>query len=669
MFMLLAYPLGFPLLLLCLLLPQRQRIRELMVRFVVVVVITSCWTPSPSHNHNLPQQEEVNRQSSIADRPIALLELSEIQRDSIYEETKLVVAYRQGKEALAAFNRQRRLPPFVLGGGLFLTGAMLILSTMLFGAPRIFSLLGFPVGVLPGLTTMALAVLHGDDWMIEKTMIFVTTFGVIFGCSFCAGIIAIVSAYVNQAERTCIDYRRKIVPCWCSIINVLCYFVLVALCFEVVVRRLVIALYTKRDIGARLEVCWRIWGKWLIVKAATSVLFQAPFAFFPEGREFMSSSSGIIEILTMVETAALGYLAFHHSLRTRLQVWLARFGTVSDHMAVAALMSQGGDKPIEEVMTIAKEQLRYVTFSSMDISDFDTSGGGRSHTKYHKSTHCQPRDIDVFVSHRQVDFLPFQSSCLYYNIDLYRPAYSWHDPPLPKFQALERYCAEFSKEHNREARIFFEMCCLDPDSASEPQSHPVYLMSSERLLVLLGPTYFSQTWCVCFELFMFIEAGGGASRIDVLPILGTTLPSDEIDVTLCECAFESDVVAMEEVVAACGSATKFSRRLSDSLRAVSVRMESGQTDAPSTDTAVRVRSRRLSGTILLTQELGHLSRQFEKMKPGCWWCVRRIYIVYQTCLKAQRLLSRTHRVNVFLLVVRLLSTSMMALLDDQADQV
>ena len=30
--MLLVYPLGFPLLLLCLLLPQRARIRELMVR-------------------------------------------------------------------------------------------------------------------------------------------------------------------------------------------------------------------------------------------------------------------------------------------------------------------------------------------------------------------------------------------------------------------------------------------------------------------------------------------------------------------------------------------------------------------------------------------------------------------------------------------------------------
>ena len=63
------------------------------------------------------------------------------------------------------------------------------------------------------------------------------------------------------------------------------------------------------------------------------------------------------------------------------------------------------------------------------------------------------------------------------------------------------------------------------------------------------------------------------------------------------------------------------------------------------ETAIRVRTRRKSGTILLTEELGHLSRHFEKTKPGCWWT------------------------TVFLLVVRLLSTSLAALLRDQGSQV
>jgi hypothetical protein len=40
--------------------------------------------------------EELTRQSAIADRPIALLEVSAVERDLNYEETKLVVKYKHG---------------------------------------------------------------------------------------------------------------------------------------------------------------------------------------------------------------------------------------------------------------------------------------------------------------------------------------------------------------------------------------------------------------------------------------------------------------------------------------------------------------------------------------------------------------------------------------------
>ena len=141
-------------------------------------------------------------------------------------------------------------------------------------------------------------------------------------------------------------------------------------------------------------------------------------------------------------------------------------------MAVASLMSHGGHT-LEEVMRVAKAKLRCVTFSSMNASDFDTSlGGDRSHDKFAKSTHCEPRDIDLFISH------------------------SWRDPPLEKWAALKSYCEKFRDLHHRDARLFVDMFCLDPDSASEPQYHPVYLMASNRLVVLKGPTFMTRLWYV-----------------------------------------------------------------------------------------------------------------------------------------------------------------------------
>lgn len=129
---------------------------------------------------------------------------------------------------------------------------------------------------------------------------------------------------------------------------------------------------------------------------------------------------------------------------------------------------------------------------------------------------------------------------------------------------------------------------------------------------------------------MFIEAGGHARSIDILPILGATLPMDGVNVTSCECADESDMAALKAVVASCGSAAKLNHRLSGILRLFIVMEEVSMRSATHRVHAIKTeqsegaevsRSRRLSGTILLTEELGHLARQFERTKPSCWWCV------------------------------------------------
>ena len=594
--MLLLYPFGFPLLLLCLLLPQRARIRELM--------------------------SEVHRQSLIAARPVALHELSEVQRDSNYEETMLIVKCKHGKEALMAFNRERRLPALFGGTLLILAGVALVMSPVIFEAPVVYASLGVVVGFLPGVTLSGLAIQPGDDRVIKRLFVAMLLIGAGYGCSYVIKIKALLTPIFDGGDRECVDFRSVSAPCWLSAIHVAMYFANMLVCFEVVVRRTVVTLYTARNVGSRFTLMWSLWARWLIAFAATASVFLAPYLTFAQGLAFLRSPEGAVYIVEAIMMAALG-IGSYKKWHIGLQTWLSTFGTVTHAMVVATLMSQGGDKPLEEVMANAKDKLRYVTLSSMSVSDFEVSGGGRSQEKYSKSVHCRPRDIDVFVTH------------------------SWSDPPLEKWESLKKYCDDFSKKHNREAWLWVDLFCLDPDVPSEPQYHPVYMMSAERLVVLKGPTFKEKLWCAC-ELLIWVEVGGSTSSIDILPFAGCTLSVDDdnwVDVRAASptSAFQ---LAVLEVIRACGSAAKFGRRVSDILDAVSVQLEqSRHTGAPATDVAVRVRSRRLSTTILLTQELGHLFRQFEKMRPGYWW------------------------INLFLLIVRLSSTSLVALLNNQANQV
>ena len=510
----------------------------MVVVVVVVVVAEELNTSLHNRNHSLPQQEEVHRQSSIAQRSIALLEVSAVQRDNNYEETKLVVKYRQGKEASKLFGRQRRLPALFGGGLLFSAGFSLILSPILFEAPVVYASLGMLVGFLPGATALGLALHPEDELVIKRIFVGMLSVGIAW---FCFQVVRFGTVLVYFTRGTCVDYRDASAPCWLAAIHIAMTAANTLLCFEIIVRRIFVSLYTKRNISGRFVLIWGIWGRFLLGITATATVFVLPYSFFAEGREFLSSPTGVVVILETLMTAALATLALTPRLYSGVQTWLSsQFGTVTDAMAVATLMSQGGDKPLEEVMATAKGKLRYVTLSSMSVSDFEVSGGGRS-DKYSKSVQCRPRDIDLFVSH------------------------SWSDPPLEKWKVLKEYCNEFEKKYNREARLWLDMFCLDPDVGSEPQYHPVYMMSSERMLVLKGPTFKEKLWCAC-ELLMWVEAGGSTSTIDVLPIAGCTLSVDDDWVdpfemskvrTSPKSAFQ---LAMLEVVRACGSLIKWNSR-------------------------------------------------------------------------------------------------------------
>ena len=90
---------------------------------------------------------------------------------------------------------------------------------------------------------------------------------------------------------------------------------------------------------------------------------------------------------------------------------------------------------------------------------------------------------------------------------------------------------------------------------------------------------------------------------------------DDWNPSASECPKSAFQLTMLEVVRACGSKAKFNRRMHKIVRDASAQSE--QLRRGNGDIVVRSRrSRRLSGALLLGEELGHLVRQFEKFKPG-----------------------------------------------------
>ena len=123
------------------------------------------------------------------------------------------------------------------------------------------------------------------------------------------------------------------------------------------------------------------------------------------------------------------------------------------------------------------------------------------------------------------------------------------------------------------------------------------------------------------EIFIFVEAGGAATNIDIIPFAGCTLSADgDWDASSCESPESAFQFSMLEVIRACGSAQSFNARVHSILRDVSIQSEQlGQEDEGSEIQSTSTKARRLSGVIRLFEDLGHIGRQIERYKPDCWW--------------------------------------------------
>ena len=276
--------------------------------------------------------QEVNRQSSLANRPVNLLDLGGLQRDSMYQETKLVVKFRHGIVALTAFQRQRRVRAAALGALLIVIGIPFLASALFFDAPDWCSELFVGVGLYPGATIMLLAMRRDDHLMIKTVMKVIIGACTILGLMQLSGIIPVVTQS-SFGDGDCIDYRATAVPCWCLALQVIGVVARALIIIEVGVRRVFVRLWSTQNLDGRHALIWGGWGRYLAGFAATNATFVLlVYLFFANGRAFLGSAAGIVSVLFTLETAALAKFAFTDAWRQNVQAWLAGFGTVTDAM-------------------------------------------------------------------------------------------------------------------------------------------------------------------------------------------------------------------------------------------------------------------------------------------------------------------------------------------------
>ena len=280
---------------------------------------------SPKSAFQLSMREVLRACGSISKFNARVLDILR-NGDFYHQETQLVDKCNQGKKAAKAFDFQRRLPALIGGGLCILVGACarsyvfrccsfkhflsalsvgfaLMLTSMAFGAPAFYDTLGLGIGIVPGLTVAALAVLSDDHLTIERLMRAMCGAGILFGLLNLSRALPIIKPFFDNS-RACIDSLYIDAPCWVSAAQVGLYVFNVLLIFKVVVNRFYVGLYTTR--AGRHDLCWQAWASYLGGSFTIRGLFLLlPWWFYPEGRVFLLSLHGGLGVLVTVEMACL----------------------------------------------------------------------------------------------------------------------------------------------------------------------------------------------------------------------------------------------------------------------------------------------------------------------------------------------------------------------------
>jgi hypothetical protein len=247
---------------------------------------------------------------------------------------------------------------------------------------------------------------------------------------------------------------------------------------------------------------------------------------------------------------ALGVICGRPHFRENAQSYIARFGETQ--LVAAAVAAAIGDKPIEEVTSIAAERLRSVRLDKITkeimmgsaLSKLDNSESVHMSRLYQLSEPATFGEIDAFISH------------------------SWHEDGAKKWIALQEWREEFKSTHNREPWVWFDVCCLDQLNIDEClMCLPVHLAASRQILVLAGPKYSGRMWCIV-ELFVFMMAVRDHSRIEFVLLSAEPAQIEEIKKTFydfsvkeCQCYGDHRDPLLNIIEAGSGTLANFDKLL------------------------------------------------------------------------------------------------------------
>lgn len=241
-------------------------------------------------------------------------------------------------------------------------------------------------------------------------------------------------------------------------------------------------------------------------------------------------SAKFLWIAVQVATLALMLMpGWHERLRAALTRLLV---TRSSQRAAAGVAALVGNCEAQEALALAERRFRCVRLCDLCQEDF--ADNAPDHSLAAKSEACKLQRCDAFISH------------------------SWHDDPAAKWEAMQRWRADFVLRYGREPLVWIDKCCIDQMNIEQDlRCLPIFVSGCTTFLVCCGPTYLTRLWCVV-EVFSFVHMGGSISNMHFEPLCKAGREKEDFDslratvenfdARSCDCHLPEDKARMLAIV-------------------------------------------------------------------------------------------------------------------------
>eukprot|EP00448_Togula_jolla_P015226 CAMPEP_0170572334 /NCGR_PEP_ID=MMETSP0224-20130122/2160_1 /TAXON_ID=285029 /ORGANISM="Togula jolla, Strain CCCM 725" /LENGTH=630 /DNA_ID=CAMNT_0010894815 /DNA_START=45 /DNA_END=1934 /DNA_ORIENTATION=- len=204
-------------------------------------------------------------------------------------------------------------------------------------------------------------------------------------------------------------------------------------------------------------------------------------------------------------------------------------------------LSTGGRSTADELLMEGMRELRCIEWTKMSLRLMQCYPGDEvsdGATPIDLSRPVRPGEvIDYFLSHVVQDEAEL------------------------KWRALEDLAKTFYRAHGRYPTFWYDLACLDPAATSDALCKlPIAVMSCNRFLVLLSPSYQYRLWCIweIFTLFAFSPVDLALSKVVVIPLQGSAmnellLKLSHFDIKFASCFDLNQQARLLRVIDALGS--------------------------------------------------------------------------------------------------------------------